>query len=113
MTTTEVLAVSHLRRWAHDRIRVRSPRTTAYKRHGWDQRNAANFDASIVRVIDFERALARLTPRDQTILVLMYRDRLAAPAIAIAAGCSTATVDHTVRRARVALAEELDRAGIL
>ena len=113
MDSTEVLAVAHLRQWAHDRCRRSSSRTTNYNRRGWHDRSNRYADAAIVRVIDFERTLAQLAPLDQTILVYAYAHRMPHDRVAIAAGCSTRTVQYRLKHARQALADALDRKGLL
>jgi len=44
-----------------------------------------------VRVIDFEKAFARLSQEEQTALAATYRDRAGQSATAFAVGCSPAS----------------------
>jgi len=113
MTTDEVLAVARLRQWANDRIKLASAKTSEYQRLGWRERSSRDADARLVRVIDFSRALARLDPEQQTVLVLYYRDREEQPRIAAAIGCSTRKVSYLIPAARQRLAAELDRLNLL
>jgi DNA-directed RNA polymerase specialized sigma24 family protein len=111
----EVLAVAHLRQWAHDKMRMRGARTSHnnYLRPGWSTRSNARADASIVRCIDFENCLAELEPLEQTILVWIYRDGMTRANVAIAAGCCERTVHGRTAEARRKLARALDRKGLL
>ena len=80
---------------------------------GWQNRDNRRADADIVNCIDFERAIDTLRPDEKTILVLKYRDREAAEAIAMATGCSIRKVVYTIPKARAKLAHELDRLNLL
>ena len=113
MTTDEVLAVARLRQWANDRIKLASAKTSEYQRLGWRERSSRDADARLVRVIDFSRALARLDPEQQTVLVLHYRDREKESRIAVALGCSLRKISYLIPAARQRLAAELDRLNLL
>ena len=93
MQSDEALALARLRQWAHDRVNLAQPRTQRQKHNGWERRDERTFDARLVRVIDFGRALASLTPQEQIALVLRYRDRETAGRISIAAGCGERQVE--------------------
>jgi len=58
-------------------------------------------------------ALATLHAEEQIALVLTYRDRERAPAVALAIGCSIREVSYLVPAARRKLAEVLDRLDLL
>jgi DNA-directed RNA polymerase specialized sigma24 family protein len=111
--TLDLLAVLALRRWAYDRAVLRSARTTNYKTTGWQQRSNRYADARIVRVIDFERTLAMLTPTQQEILTLVYRHGHSCSEAAALMRGNAATLGYHLARARHALGLILDRRGIL
>jgi DNA-directed RNA polymerase specialized sigma24 family protein len=113
MTTNEVLAVARLRQWARERTNNLQGKATVYRRTGWSQRNACNFDAAIVRCIDFERALGQLSADEQIALVHRYRDGEAMPRIAQAVGCSERKVSYLVPAARRHLTNVLDTLNLL
>ncbi len=113
MQPSEVLAIVRIRQWAADRAALRSARTVEYQRTGWQARNTRTFDARIVRVIDFERALATLTLEEQTVLLLTYRDGERQAATAHVANCSIRKLAYTLPAARKHLAEVLDRLYLL
>ncbi len=113
MHPDEALALARLRTWIHDRIQLRSGRTTDYQKQGWQERKATRFDARIVRAIDFERALAKLDAEEHAALILTYRDHEDQPTIARGIGCSVRKLSYLIPRARKRLAEELDRMNLL
>jgi len=115
MTVNEVLAVARLRQWAQMRITLKSGKVANYANPGRPNIKARTnrFDAALVAVLDFERALRQLTAEQQTILILKYRDRLSASHVAQALGCSTRKVDYMTQPARLALADKLDRLNLL
>ena len=113
MQSDEALALARLRQWAHDRVNLAQPRTQRQKHNGWERRDERTFDARLVRVIDFGRALASLTPQEQIALVLRYRDRETAGRISIAAGCGERQVEGLLACARRKLASALDRLNLL
>lgn len=88
-------------------------KTTIYRRSGWNQRNNTNFNANLVRVIDFERALSQLDEEEQIALIHRYRDRESDPKIAAAIGCSVRKVGYLLPAARRKLTEILDRQDLL
>ncbi len=113
MTPNEVLAINRLRQWGVDRMALRASRTTDYQRTGWIARNCRTFDARLVRVIDFERALGSLTEAEQAVLLLVYRERQGHAEAAKIQHCSVRTVDTILPRARKRLADVLDRMDLL
>jgi DNA-directed RNA polymerase specialized sigma24 family protein len=113
MKTIEVLAVARLRQWAQERRANLQGKATVYRRTGWGQRNSCNFDAALVRCIDFERALERLSDREQIVLVRRYRDGETEPKIAAACGCSVRTLNRLIPSARLHLANVLDTLNLL
>ena len=112
-TTGESLAVARLRQWAAERRASMAGKTTNYQRIGWQTRNTRSFDSKLVRVLDFERALASLDAEEQVVLVLTYRDRERADAVALALGCSIRKISYLLPAARRKLADVLDRLDLL
>jgi DNA-directed RNA polymerase specialized sigma24 family protein len=113
MSPDEALAVARLRQWCFDRLSLASARTCGYQRSGWQRRDERTFDARLVRVIDFARAMGKLDAEEQAALVLTYRDRERAPETARALGCSIRKLSYLVPAARRKLAAELDRLNLL
>jgi DNA-directed RNA polymerase specialized sigma24 family protein len=115
MSVTEVLAIARLRQWAQTRICMKSGKVANYANPGRPNPKAETrrFDAAMVNVIDFERALGALSSEQQTVLVLHYRDRQSAGRIATALGCSVRKVGYLMQPARQALADRLDRLNLL
>ena len=113
MSSAEVLAITRLRQWAVDRLALRASRTTDYKRTGWQARDTRTFDARLVRVLDFERALERLPEDEQMLLVLTYRERQCHQEVSKILRCSVRKLYYTLPAARKHLAEILDKLDIL
>jgi DNA-directed RNA polymerase specialized sigma24 family protein len=113
MMADEVLAVCRLRQWAHDRAAMRSGQATDYSRQGWNERRTRESDARIFRVVDFERAQSHLTPEQQAILVLTYREHQSQDKVAVLAGVSVRALAYKLPAARQALASVLDRLDLL
>lgn len=113
MTPDEVLAVCRLRQWAADRTALRDAKTTDYQRTGWRERRTRQVDARLVRVIDFERALTRLTQEQQTILLLTYREHRDRAEVSTLAGISPRSLTDKLPAARQALARTLDLLNLL
>lgn len=109
MMPDEVLAVCRLRQWSADRAAMRAGNVTNYQREGWTERRTLNNDARIVRVIDFERALSRLSREHQKNLMLIYREHQDYRAVAQATGVSV----RALSAARQALARTLDLLDLL
>jgi len=84
-----------------------------YKREGWTPRCSRTYDARIVRVMDFERALARLPEEEQAILMLIYRDREGQRRTSQSMRCSARKLSYTLPIARQHLAAELERLDLL
>jgi DNA-directed RNA polymerase specialized sigma24 family protein len=84
-----------------------------YARQGWRERRARDIDARIVRIVDFERALSRLDPEHQCILLLTYKDHLDQRAVSEAAGISVRALAYKLPAARRALVSILDRLDLL
>jgi hypothetical protein len=74
MMPGEVLAFCRPRQWAADRAVMRTGQVTNYQREGWREPRTRDSNARIVRVIDFERALSRLTKSIKPFLLLTYRE---------------------------------------
>ena len=74
MMPDEALAVCRLRQWAYGRVHIKSGHVTDYRRQRWRERRTHESDSRIVRVLDFERAMSRLTPEAQSLLILTYRE---------------------------------------
>lgn len=113
ITTAEALALGRLRQWSNDRAALRAARTCDYRRTGWQTRQDRQFDARLVRVIDFDRAMAKLSPQEQLALILTHRDREQIPRVAVAIGCCTRTVYTLLVEARRKLAAELEKLDLL
>lgn len=113
MTRDEALAVARLRQWCCDRLQLASAKTVDYQRSGWRERRETEFDARLVRVIDFERVMDRMDPDEQIALVLAYRDRERFPAIAQMLHCSIRKLTYMIPAARRKLAAELDKLNLL
>ncbi len=113
MQTDEALAIARLRQWSHDRLQLTHARTCDYRREGWKHRNDRTFDARLVRVIDFGRALGTLDAEEQAALVLTYRDRQNALEISRALHCSLRKISYLLPLARKKLAAQLDRLNLL
>jgi DNA-directed RNA polymerase specialized sigma24 family protein len=113
MSPDEALAVARLRQWCYDRLQLSNARTCDYQRNGWQERDCRTFDARLVRVIDFGRALGKLDGEEQTALVWRYRDRVPESAIAEAMQCSIRKLSYLIPSARRKLARELDRLNLL
>jgi DNA-directed RNA polymerase specialized sigma24 family protein len=113
MPPEECIAIARLRQWAASRAATSNGKATNYRRIGWQQRRASQADAQIVRVIDFERALASLDDEQQMALVLRYRDDETEGSIAAALACSVRKVGYVLPAARRSLAAALERLNLL
>lgn len=115
MTTAEALAVARLRQWAAERCALKGGRVFSYRNAGCPQPTPQTnrFDAALVRILDFDRALASLPADEQTVLVLAYRDKQDQQRIAAALGCSTRKLAYLIPAARQHLANVLDRLDLL
>jgi hypothetical protein len=56
------------------RVSMKSGSVANYSGQGWRERRTRDADARLVRIIDFERALSRLTEEHQSILLLTDRE---------------------------------------
>lgn len=113
LTPPEVLTILRLRQWAYDRQALKSGAITSYKRQGWQQRQAQAHDARIIRVIDFERALAKLSEQEQALLITAYAHHEARGRIARLTACSERAVAYKLPTARRRLTAILDRLDLL
>jgi hypothetical protein len=85
----EVLAVCRLRQWVADRAAMRAGQVTKYQREGWRERRTRDSNARIVPVIDFERALSRLSEERQAVLLLTSAStKTTAPSVRLPASVS-------------------------
>lgn len=109
----ECLAIARLRQWAMDRHSIRAGRNVSYEREGWVRRRTTSYDAVQVRVIDMERALNLLNPEERLCLVMRYRDGQRDEATARIVGRSQRWVGYTIPKARLKLAQILDRWDML
>jgi RNA polymerase sigma factor (sigma-70 family) len=80
---------------------------------GWRERRQREADSRHVRVIDFERALSKLDPMHQQVLVLTYRDGIRHREAAHMLGCSERLVYYLLPAARRRLNDILDRLDLL
>jgi DNA-directed RNA polymerase specialized sigma24 family protein len=92
---------------------MRSGQVTNYQREGWRERRARDSNARLVRVIDFERALSRLTEEHQAILLLTYREHQPQDRVSTLTGVSVRALSYKLPAARQALARTLDRLDLL
>jgi len=115
MGTDEVLTIGRLRQWAAERCALKNGKTLSYKNVGRPQASGCTnrYDAALVRVIDFERALETLPIDERLVLILTYRDKQDMPRIAVAIGCSMRKLDYLLPKARKHLAAELERQNLL
>jgi len=113
MTTIEVLAMAAIRRWCFDRLKLQSGQRTNYKRAGWQERNTRQMDARHIRVIDFERVLAKLPASVQVMLLLAHRDGYAPDELATMGNVDTRTIKAHLRVSLAALGQLLDAEGLL
>jgi DNA-directed RNA polymerase specialized sigma24 family protein len=113
MTVSEALAVARLRQWAVSRCSNQNGKIRRPNAQGWKRRDERSFDAALVRVIDFERALSALAEDEQIALVLRYRDKQEATQIAVGLQCSVRRVSYLIPMARRHLADILDRLNLL
>ena len=60
---------------------MRSGQVTDYRQQGWRERRTREIDARIVRVVDFERVLSRLSEEHQSILLHLPRTPRPAPGV--------------------------------
>jgi len=109
----EVLTICKIKQWAQDRAALRAGKTTNYNPSGWTPRMNRNADARIVRVVDFDRAMSRLSEAEQTLLLLAYRDRFTYAEISCLTGISTRSLTRQIPAARKKLGEILDRLDLL
>lgn len=113
MKAMEAMAVARLRQWSALRMLLHCGRAAQLRQSGWIERRARNFDARQVQVIDFEKAFATLPEAEQTLLLLVYRDRERIADTAAALGTSPRTALYHLPVARQHLAEALDRRDLL
>jgi DNA-directed RNA polymerase specialized sigma24 family protein len=97
----------------HDRAALRHGGVSQAKTHGWTDRRTRAHDARIVRVLDFERALACIAPQAQALLLLTYRDGFDHRRPADTAGLSVRALAYKLPLARQALAAALDSLDLL
>jgi DNA-directed RNA polymerase specialized sigma24 family protein len=93
---------------ANKQSKCRNPKSL-----GWQRRDERTFDAALVTVIDFERAMAALNTEEQVALVFRYRDGISDERMALALGCSVRKVSYLIPTARRRLASILDRLDLL
>jgi len=113
MNPAQVLAVIRIREWACDRQSLSAGRTTDYRRVGYRERRQREADSRIVRVLDFERALATLAPVEQAALMLAFRDSHSRHGVAVTLGCCTRTASTLTASALSHLAATLGRLDLL
>jgi DNA-directed RNA polymerase specialized sigma24 family protein len=109
----ETLAVVRLRQWLRDKTRSRHGGATRYQKVGWCERRARDADAALVRILDFEAALALLTPQQQELLTIVYGQGNTRVEAAALLHTSAHTAAYHLTKARRKLALILDRRGIL
>jgi DNA-directed RNA polymerase specialized sigma24 family protein len=90
---------------------MRADQVTDCRRQGWRERSTR--DSNVRIVIDFERALSRLTEEHQAILLLTYREHRDRRQVSDATGVSVRALSYKLPAARQALASILDRLDLL
>ncbi len=115
MTSGEVLAVARLRQWAYDKSAVKHGKVQNLRSPGRAPKHATTnrYDAVLVRLIDFDRAMASLDSQEQVALILHYRDHETEARIATTLQCSVRKVAYLLPTARKHLANVLDRMDLL
>lgn len=115
LDANEALAVAHLRAYGYDRRAVIHGRVACYEqRPGRPGPNhPTRFDARIVRVIDFGRALASIGSDFSTILQLYHCDGESITDICRAVGYSPRKLWARLPEARQALVRALSEANLL
>jgi len=113
MTTFEALAVTAFRRWCADRDAIRRGHTMQFKQRGWTPRTQCQTDARIVRALSFEAAFNTLPEREQSALLLAYRDGLSTPAFSGVLRCPIPHAQAALASGRLRLANALDRRDLL
>ena len=109
----ETLAVVHLRQWLRDKTRAATGHATSYRVVGWRERRMRDADAIIVRILDFESALALLTPEQQELLTIVYGHGQSQEEAAALMRRTPHTIASHLAIARRKLAEILERRGLL
>lgn len=113
MSSFEVLAVTAFRRWCADRAAIRAGQTVQFKQRGWTPRSQCQTDARLVRVLSFEAAFQTLPQREQSALLLAYRDGLSTPALSGVLRCRVPVAQAALASGRLRLADALDRRHLL
>jgi DNA-directed RNA polymerase specialized sigma24 family protein len=113
MQPAQILALIRLHQWAHDRAQLSAGHTSDYRRIGYRQRRQREADSRLVRVLDFERALAMLPAAEQAALLLVFREQASRRSVAFTIGCCERTAVTLVHAALAHLAATLDRLGLL
>jgi DNA-directed RNA polymerase specialized sigma24 family protein len=80
---------------------------------GWTPRDQRHCDARLVRVLSFEQAFASLEDREQSALLLAYRDGLSARAVSAILREPVSATQARTAQARLSLANALDRRDLL
>ncbi|UWZ83533.1 hypothetical protein [Occallatibacter riparius] len=113
MSSFEALAVAALRRWCSERSALRSGLTVNLQASGYTPRQQRAHDSRLVRVLSFEQVFSTLADRQQSALLLAYRDNLSLTALASCLRCSVPEAQARVSGARLSLADALDRRALL
>jgi len=111
--STEALAIVRLRQWMRDRTSARYGTTATYRNAGWRERRTGQFDARIVRMIDFQRAIDTLPDAEKLCLILCYGWGETRDETARLIDRSTRGVHDIIPRARHHLAQELERRNLI
>jgi DNA-directed RNA polymerase specialized sigma24 family protein len=111
----QIMAIARLRQWRTDRIALNNPKTHKISKQTQARavRGSAIYDARIVRALDFERALAKLPPREIQAMILHCADRESLDSVAAILACSNRTASYLVADATRRLADELERRDLL
>lgn len=106
----QALAAARLRAWARARQQLKAghrPMIAPPRGRATHKNTETMADAALVMCIDFERALATLESKEQTLLVLRYRDGIGQTEVARMLGMSARWVSYTEDTALAKLADAL------
>jgi DNA-directed RNA polymerase specialized sigma24 family protein len=113
VSSFEALAVAQLLRWCSERATIAAGQTVAIQASGYTPARKRSHDSRMVAVLSFEQAFNTLEDRQQTALLLAYRDGLHIAAVAAILRCTVPVAQARVSGARLSLAHALDRRHLL
>jgi DNA-directed RNA polymerase specialized sigma24 family protein len=115
MPADEALAVSQLRRYGYDKRQAHLGKGAGdLAQRGRPGTNSTNrYDARLVRVVDFGRALSSMSNIDSTLVQLYYCDGESLTLVSQALGISVRTLSTRLPLARRALLNALEEFNLL